>query len=127
MVENLAKALYTALNREEYLPNIEYTHKTIQQRRDGEDGITKYRRPREDDVDIYHFSQTWGSTALGFGGIGGAAMTKAYTTVIILQSKYAVIFFDGRFAYKAKTNNEFYSDLKRFDMASREESEKYLI
>ena len=27
------------------------------------------------------FSQTWGSTALGFGGIGGQAITSAYTTI----------------------------------------------
>lgn len=28
------------------------------------------------------FPQAWGSTSLGFGGIGGQAMTSAYTTVI---------------------------------------------
>lgn len=30
----------------------------------------------------HHFIQTWGSTSLGFEGIGGQAFTDAYTTVI---------------------------------------------
>ena len=46
------------------------------------------------------FPQTWGSTALGFGGVGGQAMTTAYTSVFYDQGQnYAVVFFDGRLAY----------------------------
>ena len=39
--------------------------------------------PTVNDFDIYIFQQIWGSTALGFGGIGGQAMTSAYTYVFI--------------------------------------------
>ena len=34
--------------------------------------ITRRRRKIED-FDVYDFDQTWASTALGFGGIGGSA------------------------------------------------------
>lgn len=34
------------------------------------------------EFEFYMFPQAWGSTSLGFGGIGGQAMTSAYTTVI---------------------------------------------
>ena len=38
------------------------------------------RYPEFEIIDL--FSQDWGSTALGFGGIGGCAITSAYTTII---------------------------------------------
>ena len=31
----------------------------------------KTRRPHDEDVEVYLFPQTWGSTALGYGGVGG--------------------------------------------------------
>ena len=127
MVENLAEALYTAINNSDYLPDVEYRHKTREQIRNGEDGNIEFRRPRVDEVDVFHFPQTWGSTSLGFGGMGGAMITKAYTTVVVLQRKHAVVFFNGCFAYKTTTNDEFYSDLKNFRMASVYKSDKYSI
>ena len=67
---------------------------------------------------VYSFLQVWPSTALGFGGVGGDAMTTRYTTVFrsyILSynfknsedSEYSrvkgkyfyTVFFDSRFAY----------------------------
>ena len=36
-----------------------------------------------DDFDMYTFEQVWGSTSLGFGGIGGQAMTTARTYVFV--------------------------------------------
>jgi hypothetical protein len=41
------------------------------------------RRPTTRDFGVYSmFTQTWGSTALGHGGMGGAAVTTAYTIVL---------------------------------------------
>lgn len=55
------------------------------------------------------FPQMWGSTALGFGGAGGQAMTTAYTIVIGCDYNYHYcVYFGGQFAYKL--------DLKKFDV-----------
>lgn len=53
------------------------------------------------DLDWYAFPQDWGSTALGFGGIGGQMCTRAQTVVVCdeyLTGK-ACVYFGGRFAY----------------------------
>lgn len=53
------------------------------------------------------FPQTWGSTALGFGGIGGQAITSAY--VCVIESNllgHAAVYFGGRLAYVIKWPNE---------------------
>jgi hypothetical protein len=53
------------------------------------------------DMEIEIFSQTWGSTALGFGGIGGQMMTSAYTILVFVESKTkCFVYFAGRFAYE---------------------------
>ncbi|MBU9200212.1 hypothetical protein KTD31_02175 [Burkholderia multivorans] len=58
------------------------------------------RRPRADECEVYAmFAQTWGSTALGFGGIGGAAMTPAYTVVVAGPSGHFAVYWAGRLAY----------------------------
>jgi hypothetical protein len=50
---------------------------------------------------IAMFPQLWGSTALGFGGIGGAAMTTAYSVVIRSSVNGEVlVYFNGEFAYR---------------------------
>lgn len=60
------------------------------------------------------YPQLWGSTALGFGGIGGQAMTTAYTTVFYDQGRhYAIVFFDSILAYIVSEPTEiFWADLK---------------
>lgn len=83
----------------------------------------------EDDFDITLFSQTWGSTALGFGGFGGMAITEAYTTVILYTPLdiYAV-YFDGDFAYYVlNANEQFYHDLMEHKMAAVSNHAKYEI
>lgn len=63
--------------------------------------IEKTRRHSLYDLTVYAmFVQTWGSTALGFGGIGGQAFTSAYVCVIEsnLLGQFAV-YFGGRLAY----------------------------
>jgi hypothetical protein len=62
--------------------------------------ITKTRRVYTDEVEVVMFPQTWGSTALGYGGIGGAAMTPAYTVVVSYENHMCVYFGCGRLAYK---------------------------
>lgn len=58
------------------------------------------RRPSpEEAVVVAMFPQTWGSTALGFGGIGGAAMTPAYTVVVRGPAGEHAVYWAGRFAY----------------------------
>ena len=73
------------------------------------------------EADLYSFPQTWGSTALGFGGFGGQMITKAQTTVILVEFPYrfATVFFGGEFAYSVDNfSNSFFEDLVQFKMAS---------
>lgn len=51
-------------------------------------------------IDVHCFEQIWGSTACGWGGMGGAAMTASYTVAIINKTyKIIAVFWDGRLAY----------------------------
>ena len=79
-----------------------------------------------DDGDLYMFDQTWGSTALGFGGMGGSAMTTA-TTYVFVPEKYetAYVYFGGRFAYQCDINDRFREDLRKHKMASVMECGRY--
>lgn len=61
-------------------------------------------RPTADQVDVQLFPQWWGSTALGYGGIGGAAITNAYTVVVSTEAEACVYFGSGRLAYKVALN-----------------------
>lgn len=58
------------------------------------------RRPQEHEVEVYLFPQTWGSTALGYGGVGGAAVTQAYTVVVTNRSEACVYFGQARLGYR---------------------------
>ena len=46
-------------------------------------GISQRRLTLEEDFFIYDFDQTWASTALGFGGVGGSALTTARIYVLV--------------------------------------------
>lgn len=72
------------------------------------------------EYDVTVFSQVWGSTALGFGGIGGCAMTKAYTTVIQeIHTGIFGVFFNNQLAYCIHSPSEkFYEDLRNKNMES---------
>ena len=80
------------------------------------------------EFDLYVYPQWWGSTALGFGGIGGQALTQAYTTVIVdTKTKYAGVFFGERLAYAILNPNErFWDDLNMKNMKSCDESNNYM-
>lgn len=62
--------------------------------------VIKHRRPYDEEIEVTLFKQTWGSTALGYGGIGGAAMTDAYTVVAETRACACVYFGDGALAYR---------------------------
>ena len=73
------------------LPYVEYERR----------GVKGSRRPYMHEVEVIMFPQVWGSTALGYGGIGGSAMTTAYTVIINLDYQdYCVYFGTGDIAYK---------------------------
>lgn len=78
------------------------------------------------DGKLYDFDQMWASTALGFGGVGGSAMTWARTYVFIPKGiEEAYVFFGDRFAYKTTMNDRFWEDVKNCQMASVAESGRY--
>jgi hypothetical protein len=93
--------------------------------------IPARRRPTTRDFGVYSmFTQTWGSTALGHGGMGGAAVTTAYTIVLECRAtREFLVYFGGEFCYKVSMNSSnigvFADDVKNQCLASKRESEKY--
>lgn len=86
-------------------------------------------RPTVDDFDMYTFEQSWGSTCLGFGGIGGQAITSAQTYVFVPQidSQKCFVYFAGRFAYSVEYSRIFMEDVVSGRVASVSEHSKYVI
>ena len=93
--------------------------------------IAVKRRPTTRDFGVYAmFTQTWGSTALGHGGMGGAAMTTAYTVVLeCSHTKEFLVYFGGEMCYKvdrrSKNLEVFVEDCKNRCLVSKKESTKY--
>ena len=85
--------------------------------------------PTLDDFELYTFEQTWGSTALGFGGIGGQAITSATTYVFIPMSvnQKCFVYFAGRFAYAVDYSEKFIGDVLEGNVAAVYESGKYEV
>lgn len=89
------------------------------------------RRPTTRDFTVYAmFPQVWSSTALGHGGIGGSAVTTAYT--IVLECNYnneMLVYFGGRLCYKVSKRSvnfaTFVDDCQNHNLASKKESVKY--
>lgn len=82
-------------------------------------------------MNITCFTQTWSSTALGFGGWGGSALSPAVTTVVEIwggrdnrQKHY--VFFGHGFAYSVdgEPNEAFKEDMKRGVMKDVETAKK---
>ena len=86
---------------------------------------------RDEILEIYDFDQTWGSTALGFGGYGGQTITQARTYVIEFNEyPKALLYFGGRFAYEVdltsdSTSRKFREDIRNGRVVSVRESGKY--
>jgi hypothetical protein len=89
------------------------------------------RRPTDRDFWVYcMFAQTWGSTALGHGGMGGASMTTAYTIVLECHATQEfLVYFGGQMCYKVSRRSPniavFVEDCKNHCLVSKRESEKY--
>lgn len=85
------------------------------------------RRPRRDEIEVVAmFPQMWGSTALGFGGVGGQAMTTAYTVILTIGRGEHLVYFGGRFAYEVtRPNSQFSQDVMSKNMKKVRESDKY--
>lgn len=83
--------------------------------------------PTLDDFELYTFDQVWGSTTLGFGGMGGQAITHARTYVLVptIRNQKCFVYFGGRFAYKADYCEKFKEDLLNQNMASVAGAGKY--
>lgn len=86
-----------------------------------QDDILRREKVYSTDFTIYMFEQTWGSTALGFPGFGGSAMTEATTYVLIpkTEGNCAHVYFGSQFAYKVNNLTDvFMKDLENCSMAS---------
>jgi hypothetical protein len=90
------------------------------------------RRPTTRDFSVYAmFPQTWGSTALGHGGIGGSAITSAYTVVLeCVELSEMLVYFGSGFCYKVNMRSEnfdvFIKDCQNQILASKREMSRYL-
>ena len=140
-IETLATSLHAACLRD--LPEIHYRDRDWAAHRAMMDGLTreqkaelvakerssgqaegpfieKTRRATAYDCEVVMFPQTWSSTALGFGGIGGQAFTSAYTVVVsCAMAGAAAVYFGGRFAYlvgDAHQNESFRQDVANHRM-----------
>ena len=85
------------------------------------------QRPIIDDFEVHIFEQVWGSTALGFSGFGGQAMTSAMTYVFIpvTCNQKCFVYFAGRFAYAVDYSEKFMEDVLKGNMESVSRSNKY--
>lgn len=86
--------------------------------------LTATRRPQDDDVEVIMFPQNWGSTTLGYGGMGGAAVSSAYTVVVSDHLVSCVYFGRGQLAYRVNYNElttegreHWMADLRAQDLA----------
>jgi hypothetical protein len=60
------------------------------------------------DVDVHVLKQTWGSTAGGWQGVGGASMTSSYTYIIEnFNFGIAAIYYGNRFAYMVEIDQAY--------------------
>lgn len=81
----------------------------------------KARRPDLHLIDgVEVFQQLWASTALGFGGVGGAAMTSANTVIVTGPMGEKAVYFGGGFAYLIeRPNKTFLEDAAAHSMVER--------
>lgn len=92
------------------------------------DDLNKEEKKCHPEFEMTMFLQTWGDTSLGFGGIGGQAITSAYTTVVRdTYSGWCGVFFGEKLAYKIKNPNQtFNEDVCKFEMKPFYKSESYI-
>lgn len=124
ILESIAAALFYACARD--LSPIEYQYQTPAEFRDKKPGVMRTRRPEHYECSVVSFPQAWGSTALGFGGIGAQAITTAQTTVITGNRHEVCVYFDTRFAYRiTRPNKQFFEDVAAQHLAPVNRSAQY--
>lgn len=79
------------------------------------------------DLSMRMFMQTWSSTALGFGGVGGQAITNAYTIVVEdYHEGWYSVFFGNRMAYLIRNPNQlFFEDMQKESMKPVSQASAY--
>ena len=80
------------------------------------------------DFEMETFTQVWGNTSGGFGGVGGCAMTTQRTYVFIPQQvdEDCQVYFDGAFAYAVPYSKTFMEDVKNHSVEGRGHQGKYI-
>ena len=73
----------------------------------------------------YIFSQEWGSTSLGFSGIGGQCCTEAFT-VVLCDCSNAHVYFGGDYCYSVPLNEKVMEDIKNHKMRGEWKVTEYL-
>lgn len=88
----------------------------------------KQDRVSINDFELYTFDQVWGSTALGFGGVGGQAMTTARTYVLVPEDgvQNCFIYFAGKYAYEVPYSDVLMADIQRQSMEPVSKKGKYI-
>ena len=59
------------------------------------------------EIDLHVVPQTWGNTSGGWQGIGGSAMTKAYTVIIENGFGFACVYYNGELAYICEMDEKY--------------------
>jgi hypothetical protein len=124
-IEEYAQAVHSALLRD--LPEIEYKWRKAGTKA-GTEVETRKRRPRDSDIEVIQFQQTWENTAVGLDidqGWAGQAFTDAYTTVVISQHAVAAIYFGGHLAYMKTLGPALSEDISRRMMVHQSKAYKY--
>ena len=110
--------------------NIEYEQRDY--RADALNATTHaVRRPTARDFTVYAmYPQTWGSTALGHGGIGGSSMSTAYTVVLeCMDTQEYLVYFGGQWCYTVSRRSDnftkFKEDIMNQCLASKHKSGVY--
>jgi len=80
-----------------------------------------------DNIFCQVFPQLWGSTALGYNGIGGSAMTTADTIVIFIENGPARVYFaSNNLAYEIENPNTlFWKDIYNRNLRPQGEEHLY--
>lgn len=96
-----------------------------------EDFLFRVENPmstRISDFELYDFTQVWGNTTLGFGGIGGQMMTAARTYVLVPIScdEKCLVYFGSRFAYAVPYSEVFIKDVRSGQVEPVYKKGKYL-
>lgn len=102
--DNAINALHEAMAAAVHvdLPDVEYdSYDWLNKDAMGKPAVQKRtRRPFGSELTVIMFEQLWDSTATGYGGLGGAAMTYSYTVIVVLKEYECVYYGSGDLAYR---------------------------